>query len=123
MSSDPQCIPNNTIKDLSCKKSNKKKRRALYRSKKRRELATQSSEPYDPLAEWTDNQLNGHSYFYRKSKYTTIKEAIKWLKPDPNAKPPRANLNVNAQPSKGYFASSRHPRTRVALPPPRYDSN
>lgn len=99
------------------KASNRKKRRAVYRAKKRREAATQDPGVYDPLAEWTDNHLNNHSYFYRKSKYTTMQEAIKWLKPEPNARPPRPSQNVNQQGSRRTGAAYGQRKAKVAALP------
>lgn len=100
-------------------KSNRKKRRAQYRSKKRIQNAKATAAVYDPLASISTSFDVIPSAYMRTSRFTPTLECVRDLE--------RRNPNIFSElpppPHESAFASRdrqkhAHPRQRIVLPAP-----
>lgn len=107
-------VPSNAVK------SNRKKRRAQYRSKKRSEAAKAVSVVYDPLASVLPSFDVIPSAYMRTSKFTPTLECIRGLKarnPQALSELPPPAQHSSSVPSRAPQKYA-HPRTRIVLPLP-----
>jgi len=103
-------------------KLNRKKRRAQYRAKKRREAAQAVSSVYDPLASISPSVSVIPSSYMRTSSFTPTLACIMSLRArNPSAlselPPPIQQKTVIAS-SSAPFSRHVHRRTRIHLPSP-----